>query len=116
MVNPQVLCRKHLQGEHGELHKFLPSWLKRHRIAGRVRGNQIEPLAYKARHDALAAEMLRRGYTHKSPLEQPDFSYLSESEQNAKVDVLSAQAVLCARCAECHERMEMLERSKYNVD
>lgn len=72
MVDPTLMCKKHLLGEHGELHKFMHNWEKRHRIDGRLAGNAMEPLSYKARHDVLADEMLARNYNHKSPLEQPD--------------------------------------------
>lgn len=52
MSNPRFMCRKHLLGEHGELHKFRHMFIKGHSIEGR-RG-QIEPAAMKDRHDELA--------------------------------------------------------------
>ena len=45
MVNPKVLCMQHLLWEHNELHKHLPSFMKKHSIAGRY--GQIEPLSNK---------------------------------------------------------------------
>jgi hypothetical protein len=50
--------------------------------------------------------MLRRGYNHKSPLEQPDFLYLSETDQAATVDVVASLRLLRERCPECRRRME----------
>jgi hypothetical protein len=108
MLNPVLLCRRHLLGEHGELHKFLPCWRKRQGITARVAGNAIEPGSYLARHDVLAAEMLRRGYRHESPCEQPDFSYLAIPEQRAVVDVQSSLAELVKRCPECRKRAILL--------
>ena len=35
MIDPKLLCRKHLLGEHGEIHKHLPSLRKGHRVDGR---------------------------------------------------------------------------------
>jgi hypothetical protein len=110
MVNPNSLCKKHLLGEHGELHKFLHNWLKQHSISGRVAINSIEPLAYKARHDSLAEEMLRRGYNHKSPIEQPDFSYLPEHERLATVDKSLALKLLIERCPDCAAQNIQLSR------
>jgi len=104
MVAPSLLCRKHLLGEHGELHKHLHNWRKRHRIDGRIAGNAIEPRAYKRRHDALAREMLRRGYRHNSPLAQPDFTYLPRAQQLATVDQAAALALLLERCEHCAAR------------
>lgn len=104
MADPCILCQRHLLGEHGELHKFMPSWAKRHSIAGRVAGNQIEPGSYKLRHDELAAEMLRRGHRHESPLSQPDFSYLPNEHLEFRVDRCAALTELLNRCPDCRER------------
>lgn len=80
MINPKLLCNRHLLGEHGELHKFLPSFHKKHKVDGRIYPIvQIELSSYKARHDELATEMLARGFNHNSPINEadlPDFSYL----------------------------------------
>jgi hypothetical protein len=103
MCDPRILCRKHLLGEHGEIHKFRPSFVKGHSIKGR-RG-QIEPLAMEERHDQLVAEMLRRGYNHNSPYEQPDLSHYS-SEYMFKVPRLPALFELIRRCDECKKRFE----------
>jgi len=102
MVNPQLMCNKHLLGEHGELHKFLHNWVKHHKIDGRISGNAMEPLAYKSRHDILSGEMLQRGMNHRSPLEQPDFSYLPVEQQNYRVDKEQSLLLLHTRCEACH--------------
>lgn len=101
MIEPKLLCNKHLLGEHGELHKFLHNWIKHHKIDGRISGNAIEPLAYESRHNELAQEMLNRGMNHKSPLTQPDFSYLPEEQRNYKVDTVASLAMLHERCVNC---------------
>jgi hypothetical protein len=71
-VEPRVLCRAHLLGEHRELHAV---WAvltedrrgyRRHpetlRWEGRLR-------ALAGRHELLVAEMRRRGFAHRSPLD-----------------------------------------------
>ena len=103
-VSPNILCRKHLLGEHGELHKFLHNWRKKHRIDGRISGNAIEPQDYKNRHDLLAQEMVARGMNHQSPIEQPDFSYLPEQQRNFKIDREASYLLLMGRCPECNKR------------
>jgi 7-cyano-7-deazaguanine synthase in queuosine biosynthesis len=106
MLNPKLLCRKHLLGAHCELHKFRPSFVKHHSIDGRLTPVvQIEPASMKRRHDELAAEMVRRGYNHKSPYEQPDLSYLPKEQREAKVDRIHSLADLCGRCPDCRERI-----------
>lgn len=102
MCDPRILCRAHLLGEHGELHKHRHCFEKQRSMSGR-RG-QIEPMAMKARHDALAAEMVRRGYMHASPYEQPDISYLPDDDRNGLVDRKSALDDLITRCSHCRER------------
>ena len=106
MVNPKLLCRKHLLGEHGEIHKHRHNFVKQHSISKRVSPVvQIEPVSMKWRHDELAAEMLRRGFNHHSPFEQPDISYLPEVERNAKVNLSISYDDLRERCPECTKNM-----------
>jgi len=99
MVDPRLMCRKHLLGEHGEIHRHRHNFVKRHSIVGR-RG-QIEPRAMQSRHDALAEEMLRRGYNHRSPYEQPDLGHLPPDDRDGTVNVAESTKILRGRCAEC---------------
>jgi hypothetical protein len=73
-VEPRLLCRQHLLGEHRELHG-LWNILTKH---GGVGGYSQHPetrrwvgklAALRARHEALVAEMTRRGYRHGSNLD-----------------------------------------------
>jgi hypothetical protein len=71
-LHPRRLCRQHLLGEHRELHAIWVvltedrSGYSRHpetlRWKGKVR-------ALYLRHEALVAEMSKRGYDHRSPLD-----------------------------------------------
>ncbi len=72
-VDPACLCRKHLTGEHRELHGL---W---NILTQGKRGYARHPetlrwrdrlAALYARHEQLAAEMGRRGYNHATPLDQ----------------------------------------------
>ncbi len=109
MSNPRFMCRKHLLGEHGELHKFRHMFIKGHRIEGR-RG-QIEPAAMKYRHDELAREMVRRGYRHESPYEQPDLSGYDLA--GFTVDRAESTKELFKRCCDCKSqyRQQLMEPS-----
>ncbi len=71
-VPPAELCRQHLLGEHRELHGLWniltqdkPGY-RHHPETLRWEGRLA---ALYARHDALVAEMVRRGYEHRSPLD-----------------------------------------------
>ena len=106
MVPPSCLCKMHLLGEHGEIHKHRHNFVKHHSIRGRVFPVvQIEPVSMKSRHDELTEEMLRRGYNHNSPYEQPDLSYLSDEDRNSRVDINVSILDLYERCAECACRL-----------
>ena len=71
-MDPALLCRSHLLGEHRELHglwNILTLRLKgysRHPETLRWEGRLA---ALFQRHEALVAEMARRGYRHRSPLD-----------------------------------------------
>lgn len=72
-VAPALLCRSHLLGEHRELHGLWNILVhdkrgyRQHPETRRWVGKQA---ALFKRHEQLVAEMVRRGYTHSSPLER----------------------------------------------
>lgn len=105
-INPLFLCKKHLLGEHGEIHKHRHNFEKKHSISGRIFPVvQIEPWDMERRHDELAEEMLARGGNHKSSYFLPDLSYLSESERNAEADIELNILDLISRCPDCECRI-----------
>lgn len=107
MLDPKILCQKHLLGEHGEVHKHKHNFEKHHSISGRISPIVlIEPNNMQQRHDELAQEMLRRGYNHNSPYQQPDLSYLPDEQRYAKVDSAYNIKDLMGRCPECKRIIE----------
>lgn len=71
-VDPALLCRQHLLGEHRELHGL---W---NILVHNKRGYSLHPetrrwvgkqAALFERHEQLVREMSRRGYAHSSPLD-----------------------------------------------
>ena len=105
MVNPKFLSNKRLLGEHGEIHKFRHSFVKKHKMSGRFSPIvQIEPLRMQERHDEIVKEMLSRGMNHNSPYEQPDVSYLWRY-LDLKVDLEYNLRDLADRCPESKKRI-----------
>lgn len=105
MLPPEILCKKHLLGEHGEIHKHKHNFEKRHKIDKRIHPIvQIEPESMASRHDALAKEMMARGYNHQSPYSMPDISYLG-NQAKVKVNLEHNIADLANRCPECADRI-----------
>jgi hypothetical protein len=86
-VDPSLLCRKHLLGEHRELHGLWNILLhnkrgySQHPETKRWVGKQA---ALFNRHEALVAEMIRRGYAHSSPLDKTHA--IGDALQNIFVD------------------------------
>lgn len=104
MVDPSLLCRKHLLGEHVECHMFRGSLLKGKSLRGFLESGLLDSRLLVARHEELAAEMMRRGYRHASPLPLDFDSAAAPSD----VDTTAALGELAARCEECRQRQSTL--------
>lgn len=111
MVPPETMCRKHLLGEHVEIHMFLGSLKKGKSVAGFLERRLLEPGSLLERHDELAGEMAKRGYVHKSLIlkEEADAALerLSEKERAVKVDREASKVELGRRCGECGGKLKL---------
>lgn len=103
-VNPKLMCRQHLLGEHCEIHMFIGSMKKQINMNGYISKDLLEPKSLINRHNELIMEMERRGYNHKSPiLENMDevIGYLDKQKQNHIVNKENAKKELFNRCKLC---------------
>lgn len=105
MIEPRLLCNKHLTGGHVEMHMFLGTLKRGISVQGYLDNNLMEPARLWDRHEALAEEMTRRGMNHKSPMEREDVirfrEYLTPEQMVTTVDVESSRANLLGRCPDC---------------
>lgn len=108
MVNPKILCRSHLLGEHSEIHRHRHCFVKKQKMDGRQ--GQIEPAFMGYRHEELVQEMLRRGYKHQSPYEQPDIA----GYEHLTVDIKKSLIDLLSRCEDCAKRCNGLAGNRQN--
>ena len=92
MVPPRKMCRKHLLGEHVEIHMAVATLRLGRSIAGFLEKGLLELSSLRSRHDKLVAEMLRRGYRHNSPLG------LVPRRKGGKIDRRANQRELTRRC------------------
>lgn len=102
-IHPNYLCRKHLLGEHRELHGL---WniltldkvgYSHHPETRRWEGKLA---ALYARHEALVAEMARRGYRHATPLDVQ--LAIGEAVQDHFIDSIDRQQeLLHAKPCDC---------------
>jgi hypothetical protein len=116
MIEPYILCRQHLLGEHLECHMFLGALKKGYELDGYVNNNLFELKSLKSRHDALAKEMLRRGYNHNSSLDYPDGYTFGQSQYvvDSEVNELVSLQELMWRCNECNLRAKSWTNSIKN--
>lgn len=97
-VEPGLLCRKHLLGEHRELHGLWNILTKHGGVGGY--SQHPETLRWKGklkalyfRHEALVQEMTRRGYNHHSPLDE-SLDRDGGETQDLLINTLSEQELL----------------------
>ena len=102
MLPPSGMCRKHLLGEHVELHMLLGSLRRGKNIEGFLSGGLVDPQLVHARHEELVAEMTSRGFRHSSPIDAHECAALAAGYSGrASIDTASNAKDLCQRCPEC---------------
>ena len=94
LVNPKILCDKHLLGEHNECHMFAGTLAKNKSIQGYVDNNLFEPESLQSRHDILADEITNRGFKHNSNLSV----HTTLSHKIAKYRALRELLIRCNKC------------------
>ncbi len=100
MVDPKAMCRKHLLGEHLELHMLAGCLDKGKNIKGFIERGLVDPALLIRRHDQLVTEMERRGYNHCSPVDKPPKVLVK-----GHIDAEANRIELCKRCVECHKKL-----------
>lgn len=100
MVDPALMCRQHLLGEHYEIHKMLGSLRGDGKWARRLTDRGfLEPQNTVRRHDKIAKEMVNRGYNHNSPI------IIDVDLPLGNVDVEKSLRDLAERCGDCRARL-----------
>lgn len=91
-IPPGKLCRKHLLGEHRELHAvwtILTKDKKGYRKHPETKRWEGKLAALYTRHEEEAKEMARRNYSHRSPL---DKSFATgKTKQDEMINTISEQ-------------------------
>lgn len=99
LVDPKIMCRRHLLGEHLETHMFHGTIKLKKALNGYIANGLLDTTVLQARHDALANEMLRRGYRHESPMTYRDRLGIRS------VDIEHSLFDLLNRCPDCRARL-----------
>ena len=125
LVNPIILCNKHLLGEHVEHHMFIGTLKRNISIKGYIDNNLIQPNSLVSRHNTLCDELLRRKYIktkkifeHNSLIDFNEYLVLFNSlkieYQNYIINQQSSLDDLINRCSQCLERYNIF--NQLNLD
>lgn len=101
MINPKVMCRKHLLGEHVECHMFLGSIKKGLNLDGYITNGLLSLNHLILRHEELKAEMIRRGYKHNSEMNNMIELNLGHNYFGDNINIKENYKELARRCLEC---------------
>lgn len=101
LVDPQLMCDRHLLGEHVEMHMFVGTIRKGVSIQGYLDGGLVEVDRIVKRHDQLVLEMQRRSMRHSSPLAMTPDEVNRFSPDFGLVDPAANLAALISRCSQC---------------
>ena len=96
MVDPQVLCKKHLLREHAAIHMLAGMIRAGKSLEGYVAKGLVDTSVVAARHDALAAEMVTRYFNHASPISVPPVKTMGKVNSVASLDELARRCEWCA--------------------
>lgn len=111
LCNPKILCRKHLLGEHVEIHMFVGHINKGKKVTKFLSNNLLEVESLESRHEELVKEMVSRGYKHNSPFQ----GLLPHNIPNTKIDKMSALTELVNRCPECQKNFHQRNVDRHNT-
>lgn len=110
MIDPKLLCRQHLLGEHYELHKLVGHLRKGRSINGYLLRRFLDPSSIYERHQALEAELRRRGGNPHSPLAEAECRAFGEWYGAVAIDPGQSMSDLSGRCVQCKERIGQFVR------
>ncbi len=102
MVDPRILCRHHLLGEHAEIHMFIGTISRGNSVKGYLEKGLLEVHSLYNRHDELVREMKRRNYRHNSEISKKWKQARMLGSINRKKNLKQ----LIKRCSRCRERYE----------
>jgi hypothetical protein len=100
-VNPLIMCRAHLLGEHREMHALVGMIKLGISLKGYVTTGLVDTSMIKERHELLVREMVSRSYNHHTPL------YYRDKLKLGSIDVDYNMQDLFYRCGNCAARYDL---------
>jgi hypothetical protein len=109
MVNPRILCRQHLLGEHAEIHMFIGTINRGKSVKGYLENGLLEVHNLYNRHEELVKEMKQRKYNHHSEVNK-------KWKSVEKVGIINREKnlnELVNRCSKCEKRYAKFARTQF---
>ena len=100
MVDPRIMCRQHLLGEHAEIHMFIGAIDRGYSVKGYLERGLLEIHNLYNRHEELVREMERRNYRHNSKIDKK----WKQVERLGSIDKQKNRKQLVDHCSRCRER------------
>jgi hypothetical protein len=102
IVDPTIMCRNHLLGEHVEIHMFVGAIDRGQSVKGYLQKGLLEIHSLYTRHEELVKEMEHRGYNHLSDLDKR-WKFANKS---GYIDRRRNLEELVKRCPKCRRFFE----------
>jgi hypothetical protein len=99
-VNPKIMCRQHLLGEHAEIHMFIGTLNRKKSVKGYLSKGLLEIHNLYSRHAKLVQEMKQRNYKHHSEIKNK----WKFAEKNGYIERKKNLKELINRCSKCKKR------------
>lgn len=100
MINPRIMCRQHLLGEHAEIHMFIGTINRGKSVKGYLEKGFLEIHNLYNRHEELLREMKQRKYNHYSEVDKK-WNFV---EKAGTIDKKKNLYELLNRCSKCKKR------------
>ena len=105
MVNPRIMCREHLLGEHVEIHMFIGTINRKRSVKVYLEKGLLEIHNLYNRHEELVKEMKRRGCQHHSEVDEK----WKFADKAGLINEKKSLAELTNRCLKCKRRHSALD-------
>jgi len=100
MLDPRIMCSRHLLGEHAEIHMFVAAINRGYSVKGYLEKGLLEVHNLYNRHQELAKEMIQRNYRHNSQIDRK----WKQAKTLGYIDRKKNLRQLINRCQRCRER------------
>jgi hypothetical protein len=105
MVDPRLLCQRHLLLEHCHIHLFVSSVRKGHNIRRYLLKSLVDPSSIYKRHKELEDEIIVRGGKLDSPLSEAECIAYATWYGSTTINIGRSLADLADCCDDCCSRI-----------